>query len=84
MNYLSIPERKPDLEETEEYRGYTIELSYFKNPSTVTMYAYVTKGSTSTIVPFSREMPIRDFPTKEEARSIGIIAARREIDAIHE
>ncbi len=83
MTHLPAPERTPDFEETEDYRGFTIELKYFKNSGTVSMYAYVTKGGTSTIVPFSREMPTRDFSTKEEARRIGIIAARREIDTIY-
>jgi len=80
----NFPERTPDFEETEDYRGFTIELRYFKNPNTVSMYAYVTKGSTRTIVPISPEMPTRDFSTKEEARRIGINAVRREIDAIQE
>jgi hypothetical protein len=76
------PERKPDWEETQDYRGYAIELSFFKNPRTVSMHAYVAKGGTRVIVPFSEAMPIRDFATKEDAREVGIAAARREIDAI--
>ena len=70
MNYLSIPERKPDLEETEEYRGYTIELNVFpENPRTVTMYAYVTKGKHEYDCSLQlEETPIRHFSLcKEEA-----------------
>jgi hypothetical protein len=37
--HSAFPERTPDFEETEDYRGFTIELRYFKNPSTVSMYA---------------------------------------------
>ncbi len=76
------PERKPDREEAQDYRGYTIELSFFKNPQTVSMHAYVAKGGTRVIVPFSALMPIRDFATEEDAREVGIAAAQREIDAI--
>lgn len=45
------------------------------------MYAYITKGNMRLFVDFSREMPTRDFATKEDARRAGIISARREIDA---
>jgi hypothetical protein len=76
------PERKPDWEETQDYRGYTIELNFFNNPRSVSMHAYVAKGGTRVIVPFSEVMPIRDFATKEDARKIGVVAAQREIDAI--
>jgi hypothetical protein len=76
------PERKPDWEETQDYRGYTIELLFFKYPHTVSMYAYVTKGGTRVIVPFGELMPTRDFATEEGARSVGILATQREIDGI--
>jgi hypothetical protein len=82
MDFLA-QERRPDSEETKAYRGHTIEIQYFHKPSeTVSMYAYVTKGSTRTLVDFSPEMPTRDFATKEHARKAGITCARREIDAI--
>jgi hypothetical protein len=80
---MTLPfERKPDWEETEDHLGYTIELRFYKNPGTVSMHAYVTKGGTSVIVPFSEIMPMREFATKEEAKRIGVLAAQREIDAI--
>lgn len=76
-------ERIPDSVETEDFVGFTIEMRFFNNPGgSVTMYAYVTKHGTRVIVPFSEVMPIRDFATKEEARTVGVGAARRYIDAI--
>jgi hypothetical protein len=46
------------------------------------MHVYLNRGDSSTIVPFSQEMPIREFITKEDARRIGIVAAKREIDKL--
>lgn len=77
-------ERPTDSVETENYRGYTIELRYYKHPdsSLIPMHVYLNRGDSSTIVPFSQEMPIREFITKEDARRIGIVAAKREIDKL--
>jgi len=83
MDFVMQQERTPDSEEAEAYRGYTVQMQYFNKPlGTVSMYAYITKGSESILVDFSREMPTRDFATKEDARKAGTISARREIDAI--
>lgn len=78
-------ERTPDSVETQSYRGYTIELRFFDNPGSTaaSMHAYITRGGTSVIVPFSQHMPVRDFSSAEEARTVGLNTARREIDAMH-
>jgi hypothetical protein len=84
METYPAAERPTDSVETENYRGYTIELRFYKNPDStlIPMHVYLTRGSTRTIVPFNQEMPIREFVTKDEARRIGTAAAKREIDKL--
>ena len=82
METYPSAERPTDSVETENYRGYTIELRYYKHPdsSLIPMHVYVCRGDSRTIVPFSEEMPTREFVTKDDARRVGIAAAKREID----